>query len=571
VPAADSYRHIQQSRIEKLLDGGEYLLAYDTLSRELDYYPDDDYLRGRMAYVLSRLGIYDRALELLGEMAREGRQTTEVHGLHGSIYKRLWMDRRGGSAADSLLERAYRHYMRGWEQAHDGWNGINLATTARLLGKLDVARRIASRVIEDQLKRADSGGIHRSLWPTAIVAEAFLCLGRPGEAVEWYSKMSDMVDADYGRTASIRANARLLLDAGAAGSEQAEKVMDAIYRPGVVAVLNQRVLQAGRSCPAMPERVLDMVADPAVNSDVVVGSVATEEDVRLFELLAEHYREMSLVLPGPASMVMRMVGFRDATMPGRLSRLLLHADTVEFLPAEGAISGSIRTALAVDESVLGTALFQAEKLDALLLPCCLNVPVGDDRLAELHPVIGRKRKPFVLEPLNIDPGPLEPIEEGLPGRPAADGRRIAILAVVRSSSLAEGAGAGSGPSARIDQLASSLQGIECVETARFQNELVAACFGPAEGPRLAELAAEACGEGVSAFLSVVSLSAGPDEPDVQVATALETVRELGPDKAYCTLGARSLISLGDVEFSFRYLGSWRDPAGFNRRLMEISV
>lgn len=570
MPASDSYRHIQQSRIEKLLDGGEYLQAYDTLTRELRYYPEDDYLRERMAYVLSRLGLYDRALELLGEMAREDRLATEVHGYHGSIYKRLWMMDRGGAAADCLLERAYRHYMRGWEQSHDGWNGINLATTAKLLGKTDVARRIASRVIEDQLDRAESGGIQRSIWPPAIVAEAFLCLGRPGEAVRWYSKMSAMVDSNYGRMASIRANARLLLEAGATDAEKAVEVMESIYRPGVLVVLNQRVLQAGRSCPDMPERVMDLIAEPGINTDVVVGSVATEEDVRLFELLSEHYREMTLVLPGPASTVMRMVGFRDASMPGRLSRLLLHADTVEFLPAEGAISGSMRTALAVDESVLGTSLFQAEKLDALLLPCCLDVPGGYRRLAELHPVIGSKRKPFVMEPAEVDPGPVRPNEDDLPGMHAAEERMIAILAAVRSSTL-PGAAAAGGSAAVLERLAHSLEEPESVETARFQNELVAICRSPVEGPRLARLVAESCGGGVSAFLSVVSLSAGPSEPDAQIAAALETVRELGPDKAYCTLGARSLISLGEVEFTFRYLGSWRDPAGFNRRLMEVSV
>jgi tetratricopeptide (TPR) repeat protein len=181
------------------LERGEPLLAYNELQEGLQRWPRHARLRQLQGLALARSGDVARANEVLGELAGDGASDPETLGMLARTHKDLALAAAGQTqrahleSALSLYEGAY-HTARSEGAAAAAWYaGINAATTALLLGKIERAREIAAEVRDICLAHA---GV--DYWREATLGEAALILGEPQRAAAHYAGARALAKGRYG-------------------------------------------------------------------------------------------------------------------------------------------------------------------------------------------------------------------------------------------------------------------------------------------------------------------------------------------------------------------------------------
>lgn len=178
---------------EILLDRGDHAEAQAVLALALDRFPDDLRIRQLMGLYWSRTGALDRAIEWLEPLHARFREDEETVGILAGVYKRQW--RAKGKSPD-WLAKAQKAYARGWESSRkrNPYLGINAATAALWLGRLDDARRVAADVRRLLLERSaalagrrPSHEVESAYWDRVTLAEAEVVLGELDAARRRYA------------------------------------------------------------------------------------------------------------------------------------------------------------------------------------------------------------------------------------------------------------------------------------------------------------------------------------------------------------------------------------------------
>jgi tetratricopeptide (TPR) repeat protein len=195
--------------------------AWQVLEPALRRFRHDLRLRQLEGLYLSRLGQFDHAQELLeslrGWRARDS-EDYETCGILGGIYKRKWDD----SKVASWLERSHDTYTRGWKNSRETntYLGINSATTALWLNRLDRVQPIASKVRKILEQREQAlvvlGGPPRwvlGLWDAVTLGEALLLHGDKPEARRRYLEAFQREPEEQGSIGVARDQAIKILQA----------------------------------------------------------------------------------------------------------------------------------------------------------------------------------------------------------------------------------------------------------------------------------------------------------------------------------------------------------------------
>lgn len=185
---------------------GEPLLAWDVLDQARD--ESGDRFTQLAALALLRAGAVERAIALLEPLRKEGAADEETVGLLARAYKALWRE----AGQSQHLGRSLILYSEAWAATGGIWSGINAATLSLCAGERERAKELAHAVQQKCMASIQEEGSRPDVWTLGTLGEAALVLGRPGDARRWYGELARLTE-DHGTRASVRANARLVLQA----------------------------------------------------------------------------------------------------------------------------------------------------------------------------------------------------------------------------------------------------------------------------------------------------------------------------------------------------------------------
>ena len=220
-------------QVDALIAGGRPLPAYDLSKRWVRDHPADAEMKLRNARALRRCGALQHALGVLDELGHDPDPDGERRGLRAAVHKEMFCRYRTEGEMLVHLRTAQRLYQDVFEESNGKqyWHGINAATLAFVLGRVDLARDLAQRVVArcGELEAASDG----DYWVRATRAEAALVLGRFDAAAAEYRQALVAAGDRIGDIGSTRQNAKLLLDAY--GLEATERsAIDAALKPPAV-------------------------------------------------------------------------------------------------------------------------------------------------------------------------------------------------------------------------------------------------------------------------------------------------------------------------------------------------
>ncbi|MDH4066599.1 MAG: adenylate/guanylate cyclase domain-containing protein, partial [Acidobacteriota bacterium] len=284
------------------------------------------------------------------------------------------------TARHEHLARAHAAYLEAHRLSGGYWSGINVATTALLLGARAEAETAARQVREacTGLHRADPdrGDLY---WVLATLGEACLVLRDQEAALGWYARAAGLGRDRIGDLVSSRRNARLILRH--LGTDTA--ALDACFAiPRVAAFAGHLVDHPGRDRPRFPPEL-----EPAVRAAVTerlarggVGfgftSAACGADIIFLEALAELGGKSHVVLPYNREQFVRTSVdiVPGADWAARFDRALARATEVVVASDHPLGSGSISYEYAF-RLLDGGAGVRADELDTELV--CLAVWDGE--------------------------------------------------------------------------------------------------------------------------------------------------------------------------------------------------
>jgi class 3 adenylate cyclase/tetratricopeptide (TPR) repeat protein len=286
---------------QRLLKGGEILVAYDTLVEGLRAFPGDVRLRQLTALALARVGASREANAMLERLLAEGHADEETLGLLARTHKDLWSTATDESERQQHLELAGRYYARAYRATGGYWTGVNAATLALVGGDADdavaLARDVADRcrdLLAHDPQRADR------YWVLATLGEAALVAGDIPDAERWYRQASAAAGDRLGDVVSTRRNARLLLRHRGADATLVDACLPV---PHVVVFAGHLIDRPDRRTPRFPPDL-----EPAVRAAIddrlrrigpAIGyaAAACGADILFLESVAAASGETRVVLP----------------------------------------------------------------------------------------------------------------------------------------------------------------------------------------------------------------------------------------------------------------------------------
>jgi class 3 adenylate cyclase/tetratricopeptide (TPR) repeat protein len=318
---------------ERFLGLGEPLLAFDAMDEALTFWPADVRLQIMQARALARCGATERSNAMLQNLYQAGQRDEETIGNLASTHKDLWLASNQWRATQYHLEACEALYAEAYEKNKGYWSGINVATFSLLNGNTARAE-LLSREVEKICRHRLDTSVHGNAelyWIYATLGEASLILGSFDEASGWYKRARDLPDAGFGKIASTRRNAKLLLskipaDAGFLG--------DCLPAPHVVLFAGHMIDLENRRPPRFPPeselRVYSEIRNYLAEHRTKVGfsSAACGADLIFLEAMLEGGGEINVVLPSaPETFMSRSVN----VVPGwseRFERVMQRATKV---------------------------------------------------------------------------------------------------------------------------------------------------------------------------------------------------------------------------------------------------
>jgi class 3 adenylate cyclase len=383
----DLYRQLA----ERMLEGGEPLVAYDVATEGLSYWPSDVRLRQLQGLALARSGATERANSVLLQLFHEGQTDGETLGLLARTYKDLAALATDPAGRTAHLGAAGQLYRQGYELAvgrgqveEAYYTGINAATTALLLGEREVAQHLARAVRALCLQArerliAQGGDLY---WVQATLGEAALLLGAYTEAEDWYGRAADVGRGRFGHLHATRRQARLLLECLGVNKESIEHCLQI---PPVAIFVGHMIDRPERPSPRFPPSlepaVRQAIRDRLRQRDARIGyaSAACGSDILFLETILELQGEAHVILPYDQE------PFRQDSVeliPGadwgeRYARVLQAAAEVQRASAQRLVAGSVTYDYA-NMLLYGLATIRAHQLETDLMPLAVwDGRVGD--------------------------------------------------------------------------------------------------------------------------------------------------------------------------------------------------
>ena len=366
---------------ERVLAQGEPLLAYDVVSAGLGIWPNDMRLRQLQGLALSRSGAIERANAVLENLRREDDASEETLGMLGRTYKDLAATAATRKQRNAFLKRAAETYSRAYEATAGYWTGINAATMNLLIGKTELAQRLARRVRDECLKKIEDPK-EDHYWELAALGEASLILRDRSQARKWYAHAAEAGKNRFGDLHSSRRNARLILQHW---NEDQDWIEDYLRIPCVLVFAGHMIDRPDRTTPRFPSEFESQVAKEIqrkidrLKPGFGLASAACGSDILFLEAMLDTGAEVSVVLPyNEEDFVRDSVDFvPNSKWRARFERVLARSARVITASTQRmGIGGSSYEFCS--QLLLGLAAIRCRQLDTTLVPLVIwNETPGD--------------------------------------------------------------------------------------------------------------------------------------------------------------------------------------------------
>lgn len=167
-------------------------MAGEALSAALERFPGSVRLQQLRGLLLRRIGDLKKAQYVLSKLLEDSQRDTETLGMLAAVWADLWAKREqegDSSGARDALEESRALYAEGFRKVPtDTYTGINAASKAALLGDLEQAKTLATKVLERLKEQEDTrgGGPSSDYWERVTEPEALLLTGDAERALTLY-------------------------------------------------------------------------------------------------------------------------------------------------------------------------------------------------------------------------------------------------------------------------------------------------------------------------------------------------------------------------------------------------
>ena len=403
------------AEVERLLEQGDLLLAFDRASEHLRRHPDAEILKHRGVLALARAGATERAARLFKEWGLDRSSEGHVLALEARLAKDRALKLSGGDRRRALREAA-QIYQRIYQAKPDYYPAINWASLAFLAGDRDEARRVAEIVLADP-NVANAG----DYWALATRAEAHLLLDRRERAAADISEAAARPDAGAGAHSSTRRQLRLILSEMGIATDEAAVLLAPLAPPPTLHVVDAAPVSgtddysSRTAVRTAREHIGQSLSD--LHPGAIFTALRTMSEVLFAEEALASGAELNIVLPTPeaAEAEWTIAGpgwlrrFRSCCRKARRIVSVAEDSTAD----ESGLSGyAARVAM-------GLTLLRAQHLDG----DAVQVVLGGAEYPENQSAIGHWRESGrrqIMLSLN-EPGPTAPVV------PRADERHCSAL------------------------------------------------------------------------------------------------------------------------------------------------
>jgi len=367
------------AEVERLLEQGDLLLAFDRASEELSRHPDSEILKHRGVLALARAGATERAAQLFREWGLDRSSEGHVRALEARLAKDQALKLSGEDRRQALFEAA-SVYRRIYEAKPDYYPAINWASLAFLAGDIAEAQRVAAIVLADPKVK---GG--NDYWALATRAEAELLRGQLDRAAADMAEAAARPDAGAGAHSSTLRQLRLILAKIGIGADEAAALLAPLSSPPTLHVLDAPLISgtsdyAGRKAVrAARERIQALLAE--LRPGAVFIALSSAGEILFAEEALANGVELNVVLPtaesAEADWAVAGSGWaRRFRSCCRKARRIVSVAEDSTADESGLADYAARVAM-------GLTLLRAQHLDGE----AMQVVLGDEDQAEDQPAI----------------------------------------------------------------------------------------------------------------------------------------------------------------------------------------
>ena len=418
-------------------------------------------LEGRL-YV--QMKSHDKALALFKELASLGFNDEETLANLASCYKTQALATDNKDLSQTYLQESYLLYQQAFEYSPQSyWAGINAATLALLLGKVQEANLYCQQVYNYCTDLATTD--NQDYWLIATLAEAkliaYLLTSDKSLHDELLAAYQDAVaiSNNYTQIASTRKNANLLLswhyplqNLLAVDEPQRKQLLDKLsailFTPPVLVFTGHMIDTAERSSPRFPAQNEDLVKQTLQNflveSKALWGyaSAACGADILFLETMQEFGLETNIVLPYQEEIFIKKSVIRsNPILPEQSSWEQRFQQIKHYTENQAGVhlwnssiqffEGSNLYYRYANLVIYGLALIKAKQLDARLLHLAVwngqeNTDIGGTFDAISCWWEKEKQPVYYINPLQPDTvqifAPLEPVNKPQWNKPLAEAK-----------------------------------------------------------------------------------------------------------------------------------------------------
>jgi len=363
--------------VKRLLDDGQWFLAYDAVREGLKQFPHEVVLHQLAARALIRLGAIDEARQILETLCqRVGASDEETVGLLARVYKDAWRE----SANLEDARRCRDMYLRAFRTTGGYWTCINAATMSWVLGRLALKRNDPASAQAEQALARDLAAQARVLcrdalasahdedrfWMLATLGEASLHLQDDAAAINAYQQAAGILSRSNEAIASARQQLGLLRRHGLAIPPA---IFTALTPPTVVVFTGHMIDRPGRPHPRFPaeleplaRRLIEQCLD-SLDARVGYSSAACGADLLFIEAMQARKAEVNIVLPFDAEdFIQTSVSHAGPQWVGRFRRALEIAGPLVTYATLEKYLGSIELFRYADHILHSLAFLRARSL-----------------------------------------------------------------------------------------------------------------------------------------------------------------------------------------------------------------
>jgi hypothetical protein len=360
-----------------LIQRGDNILAQEILSEARRLRTGDDAV---MDYLLALALARSGALERAGDVARAVNVVgvsdldllEDMLSLPGRIYKDLARSARTEQQRKQYLQGAFEAYSAAFRQTKGGFPAINAATMALLLGrdaKAKTLARTANAAAEKELELQQDAA--KRGWSLATQGEAALIQGDLSKAEQHYRDAVALMQDNYGSIASMRRQARLIMQHSGADPAWLESILHI----GSVVVFSGHMVDRpnrakGKRFPSsMAEQVKQQIRERLDKLDARFGfsAAAAGGDILFLEAMQERGAQTVVVLPYDRDQFIKSSVDLDpdADWITRFEQVLQRAKTAIIVSSATAPSSAVLEY--GDLLTLGLAVMESRSLDTNLV------------------------------------------------------------------------------------------------------------------------------------------------------------------------------------------------------------